>query len=83
MIHSVTGCQGELVEEELNVLFINENGVTILNETVSTLKNGFVELWLPRNETGTLTFVQGDLFASTEISTFDESGTCLTTMELK
>ena len=78
----MTGCQGELVEEELNVLFINDEGVTVLNKTVSTLKNGFIELWLPRNQTGILTFVQGDLMASTEITTFDESGTCLTTMQL-
>src|SRR5690625_5369270 len=50
-VYSLTGCQGELVEEEIDVLITDSSGVVVVDETMTTEKNGFIDLWLPRDET--------------------------------
>src|SRR5699024_1813652 len=50
-IHSLTGCQGELAEEEFEINIKDEEGNVVVDETVTSFKNGFIDLWLPRNQT--------------------------------
>lgn len=81
-IHSLTGCQGELVEEDFNVHIEDSKGNVILDEEKQTEANGFIDLWLPRDETFNVIITQGDKESASEISTFDGDNTCITTMQL-
>ena len=49
LIHSATGCSGELKNESFYVEFIDEDGNVLLSEMMSTMGNGFIDLWLPRD----------------------------------
>lgn len=81
-IHSLTGCQGELVEEEVHVFIEDSEGKVILDEMVQTEANGFIDVWLPRDETFNVTMTQEDRETSSEITTFSGDKTCITTMQL-
>lgn len=81
-IHSLTGCQGELVSETLMVYIVDSDGTIIRDEEMKTEENGFIDLWLPRNDTFTVTVTQDDKSVTSNISTFDGDNTCITTMEL-
>jgi hypothetical protein len=80
--HSLTGCQGEMVEEELNVLIEDTDGNAIVDQTMKTQKNGFIDLWLPRNKKYRAVITQGDKKVEAEFSTFEGDATCITTMQL-
>src|SRR5699024_11690022 len=41
--HSLTGCQGELVEKEFDVYIEDEEGNVVVDETMTSLKNGFID----------------------------------------
>ncbi|HLR22938.1 MAG TPA: CueP family metal-binding protein [Pseudogracilibacillus sp.] len=81
-IHSLTGCQGELVNEDLEVQIENSSGEVILDEKQQTEANGFIDLWLPRDDTFNVTITQDGKKTTSEISTFDGDNTCITTMQL-
>ncbi len=81
-IHSLTTCQGELVNEEINVHIEDSNGNVVLNETLQTQANGFIDLWLPRDRTYQITIEQNGKIAENEFSTFENDGTCITKMQL-
>lgn len=81
-IHSLTGCQGELVEEEFAVYIEDDRGNVIMDETISSLKNGFIDLWLPRDKTLHITIEHNGNKATETISTFEGDRTCITTMQL-
>ncbi|MBM4761548.1 hypothetical protein GNT69_04485 [Bacillus sp. B15-48] len=78
----MTGCQGEMVEEQFNVLIEDSEGNIIIDETLTTLANGFIDLWLPRDETYSVKIEQDGKAAELEISTFEGDDTCITTMQL-
>lgn len=81
-IHSLSGCQGELVEEEFDVQITDSSGNVILDETKTTEKNGFIDLWLPRDDTYVVTITQEERTTESKISTFEGDNTCITTMQL-
>lgn len=81
-IHSLTGCQGELVEEDFQVHIEDSEGNVILDEVKQTEANGFIDLWLPRDEKLNVTITQDDKETVSELSTFDGDNTCITTMQL-
>lgn len=81
-IHSLTGCQGELVEEEFDVYIQDEDGNVIVDEKIATFENGFIDLWLPRDKTFEVKISQDGKMAKSEISTFENDNTCITTMQL-
>jgi hypothetical protein len=78
----LTGCQGELVEEEFDVLIEDEEGNVILDEKVTSQANGFMDLWLPRDKTFKVTINKEGKVAEHELSTFEGDDTCVTTMQL-
>ncbi len=45
----MSSCQGELPNRPFNVKAVDKNGEILVDETITTLRNGFFELWLPRN----------------------------------
>lgn len=80
--HSLTGCQGELVEEEFDLKIEDEDGNVIIDETVTSLENGFIDLWLPRDKTYQVKIEYDGMVTESEISTFEGDNTCITTMQL-
>ncbi|OAB28291.1 hypothetical protein PMSD_22425 [Paenibacillus macquariensis subsp. defensor] len=80
--HSLTGCQGELVEKEFNVNIKDEDGTVIVDEKMKSQSNGFIDLWLPRDTNYSITVEHDGKTAESEISTFETDDTCLTTMQL-
>ncbi|QVK21846.1 CueP family metal-binding protein [Mycoplasmatota bacterium] len=82
-MHSATGCRAELVEKRFEVIVKDSYGKEIFNNEVTSLRNGFFELWLPREIEGTITVNYNGLSSTSTISTFDGDLTCLTTMELR
>jgi hypothetical protein len=79
----MSSCQGELPEKKFDVRATDQDGNVLVDETVATLKNGFFELWLPRNRSIHLIIQGSDRQAEGRIETFDSSKTCVTTMRLK
>mgnify|MGYP005752839775 CR=1 FL=1 len=81
-IHSLTGCQGELVEQEFYVYIEDEDGNVVVDETITSLENGFIDLWLPRDQTFQVKIEYDGKETKSEISTFEGDNTCITTMQL-
>ncbi|WP_067836278.1 CueP family metal-binding protein [Amphibacillus sediminis] len=81
--HSLTGCQGEMVNEEFDLLIEDADGNVIIDQTVTSLSNGFIDLWLPRNQTYQVIISQNGKSAKSELSSFRDDPTCITTMQLK
>lgn len=81
-IHSLTGCQGEMVEQEFDINVVDEKGKTVLNQKMKSQSNGFVDLWLPRDQTYQVTIEYDGKTAKSEVSTFKDDNTCITTMQL-
>ncbi|SDI91380.1 CueP family metal-binding protein [Natribacillus halophilus] len=80
--HSLTGCQGELPEKEFDVHIQDEDGHVVVDETMTTLANGFIDLWLPRDQTYQVQIEYEGKTAEAEISTFEGDATCITTIQL-
>lgn len=81
-IHSLTGCQGEMVEKEFDVHIADTEGNVILDQTMKSQANGFIDFWLPRDKTYRITIKHDGKIAESEISTFKDDNTCITTMQL-
>lgn len=78
----MTGCQGELVEETFDVFIEDMEGNVVVNEEVLSQSNGFFDLWLPREQTYKVKIEHDGKIVESEISTFENDGTCITTMQL-
>lgn len=81
-IHSLTGCQGELLKKDFDVYIEDEDGKVIMDETMTSLENGFIDVWLPRDQTFQVKIKYGEKTAEASISTFKGDNTCITTMQL-
>lgn len=81
-IHNLTGCQGELVNESFDVYIEDSKGNVVIDDTLQTEANGFIDLWLPRDETYKILIEHEGKQVESEISTFINDGTCITTMKL-
>lgn len=81
-IHSLTGCQGELAEEEMKVTITDAKGEVHVDKVMTTPANGFIDLWLPRDETYTIQVESEEKTGETVFSTFDGDPTCLTELPL-
>jgi hypothetical protein len=79
----MSSCQGELPEKALYVTAVDQNGNLLVNQTVTTLRNGFFELWLPRERIIDLKIQGFNRVAKGIITTFDASKTCVTTFRLQ
>ncbi|AIW40971.1 CueP family metal-binding protein [Paenibacillus polymyxa] len=81
--HSLTGCQGEMKDEEFSVTIHDSTGNSVMNKTlVKSQSNGFIDLWLPRDKTYSVTVEHEGKSAKSQISTFETDDTCITTMQL-
>ncbi|UTR15296.1 CueP family metal-binding protein [Salipaludibacillus sp. LMS25] len=80
--HNLTGCQGEMVEKEFDVYIENSEGDVMIDEALTSLTNGFIDLWLPRDDTYYITIEHDGKKVNSEFSTFEDDATCITTMQL-
>ncbi|MEL7645574.1 MAG: CueP family metal-binding protein [Anaerolineaceae bacterium] len=78
-IHSLSSCRGELVNATVHARLTDKDGNVIVDQELTTMDNGFVGLWLPRDIEGTLEVQYNNKTATAQISTFANSDTCLTT----
>ncbi|KEK11670.1 hypothetical protein EP18_10960 [Lysinibacillus sphaericus] len=81
--HSLTGCQGELVNKEFAVYIEDSKGNVLVDESMKTLANGFIDLWLPRDQTYNIKLEHKGKTVESTFSTYKSDGTCITTMQLK
>ena len=54
----------------------------MINEELVSQHNGFFDLWLPRDQTYKVKIEYDGKQVESEISTFENDGTCITTMQL-
>jgi hypothetical protein len=80
--HYVSGCQGELVDVSVKVLALQDDGTVLIDQTMKTMANGFIELWLPRNKNISLTLESMNRKTEGVLTTFSDSNTCITTFQL-
>ncbi|SOC11564.1 hypothetical protein SAMN05880501_106213 [Ureibacillus xyleni] len=80
--HSLTSCQGELVNETFDIYIEDSKGNVVVDETMKTLENGFIDLWVPRDETYKIKVEYDGKMVESEFSTFKNDGTCITTLQL-
>lgn len=81
-IHSLTGCQGELPEKEFYIYIEDDKGTVIVDEKIRSFNNGFIDLWLKKNNTYQVKIEYEGKIAESKISTFSGDNTCITTMQL-
>ncbi len=80
--HSLSGCQGELVDTPVHVTVTGADGTVLVDEERTTYANGFVGLWLPANIEGTIEVRAQGGTATADIATGADDPTCLTTLRL-
>ncbi|GAB5603227.1 hypothetical protein FJNA_17530 [Thermus sp. FJN-A] len=80
-VHYFSSCTGEL-QGEVFAVRVLEGEKEVLKAQVQTGRDGFFELWLPRNRRYTLEVRQGDWVAQAPMATFRDSPTCLTGLRL-
>jgi hypothetical protein len=80
--HSLTGCQGELANKSFDVSIEDSKGKKVLEQKLTSQANGFIDLWLPRDQTYNITVNYEGKIAKSQFSTFDKDNTCITTIRL-
>jgi hypothetical protein len=81
-VHYMSGCQGELVNFPVEVKAEGEDGTILIDTTMKTMHNGFIELWLPRGQEIIVTLESRKGRSQGKITTFSNSNTCITTLQL-
>lgn len=71
-----------MAEKEFDVYIEDTDGNVIMDEKVKSHANGFIDFWLPRDKTYRTKIEYGGKMAESELSTFDNDPTCITTMQL-
>lgn len=81
--HSLTTCQGELDNEDIQVTITDEaTGEVLVDEATTTFDNGFIGFWLPDDATGLIEVSYQGRTGTTEFSTADDGATCVTDLRL-
>jgi len=70
-----------LVDEEFEVYIEDMEGNVIVDETMKSQSNGFIDLWLPRDKNYRATISNDGKMVESELSTFENDATCITTMK--
>ena len=81
--HYMSGCQGELVGAPVHVLALAADGTVLIDEVMTTPANGFLDLWLPRDQSIELQMTLDGYRTVGLVSTHAGSDTCVTTMRFE
>jgi hypothetical protein len=79
----LSSCQAELPDKKFYVKAVDQDGNILVDDTIATMRNGFFELWLPRNRRIGLRIQGLNRTAKGIITTDDDSDTCITTFRLR
>lgn len=71
-----------MVDEEFDVYIEDTDGNVIIDKTMTSQANGFIDLWLPRDKKYLVKISNDGNVVESELSTFESDGTCITTMQL-
>jgi hypothetical protein len=71
-----------MVEKEFDVYIEDIDGNVVVDEKVKSQPNGFIDLWLPRDKKFRTKIEYNGKMVESEISTFENDATCITTMQL-
>jgi len=82
-IHSIDGCGGEMAGTPMWVHAEMPDGTVLVDEWMTPMDNGFVELWLPRDSEIDLSIRAGIFAAEGRVTTYATSNTCITTFRLQ
>ena len=80
--HYPSTCRGELANTPVHVSAVTTDGRTLLDEDTTTLPNGFIDLWLPRDLSVDVSMKARGLQTTVQIGTFETDNTCITTAKL-
>lgn len=80
--HYTSSCQGELVGTPFLVQATLADGTVVVDEILSTQANGFIDLWLPRDQSVEVSFAAEGYRTVGRVTTFADSQTCITTLQL-
>ena len=81
--HTPSSCRGELAHTPVHVKAVSTDGRTLVDEDTTTLPNGFIDLWLPRDLMVDVSMKARGLQATVRVGTFDSDITCITTPQLR
>lgn len=70
-------------DKEFKVSIEDEDGKMVVNETLKSHSNGFIDLWLPRDQSFKTKIEYDGKIVEGELSTFEGDNTCITTMQLQ
>lgn len=71
-----------MIIEEFAVYIEDMEGHVVHDEIMQSHSNGFIDLWLPRDQKYLIIIEHNDMKVEKEISTFENDATCITTMQL-
>jgi hypothetical protein len=71
-----------MVEKEFDVYIEDMDGNVVMDEKVKSQQNGFIDLWLPRDKKFRTKIEYNGKMVESEISSFENDATCITTMQL-
>lgn len=71
-----------MADEEFDVYIEDTAGNVIIDKTMTSQANGFIDLWLPRDKKFLVKISNDGHVVESELSTFESDGTCITTMQL-
>ena len=80
--HYPSSCKGELTGKNMHVTVTDNEGKIYSESDMQTLKNGFFELWLPRNSKFLVKIDYNSRSGSELIETGNKNRTCITTIKL-
>ncbi|MCK6460395.1 MAG: CueP family metal-binding protein [Planctomycetes bacterium] len=82
-IHSIDGCGGEMAGVPVWVHAETPDGAVLVDESMTPMDNGFIELWLPRDSEIDLSIEAGGLAGGQRVTTFATSDTCIAQIRLQ
>lgn len=71
-----------MVSEQFKVYIKDTEGNVLVDDTLKTEANGFIDLWLPSEQSYLIKIEHQGKTVESEFSTFENDGTCITTMKL-
>jgi len=81
-VHYISSCEAELTESEFFIKLLRDDGTIFREQEIYSLKNGFVELWLPKNEEFDVEINYKDKSCEFVLMTYETSRTCITDAKL-
>lgn len=82
-IHSIDGCAGEMAGVPMWVHAETPDGTVLVDQAMTPMDNGFIELWLPRESEIDLTIQADGLVAEGRVTTYATSDTCIAWLRLQ